>query len=102
MVSKAKDDFPEPLGPVITTSLLRGSFTLTFLRLCCAASVTTRLSIMRARVAQSFQPPKRLLSQASFKLQSREIARTRRAAGRQESTFSQGNSWPVAAMKRLN
>src|SRR5687768_3616065 len=46
MVSNASDDLPEPLGPVMTTSRLRGRDTLTFFRLCCAALVTTRLSMV--------------------------------------------------------
>src|SRR4051812_31118175 len=41
MVSKASDDFPEPESPVITTRESRGSSTLTSLRLCSRAPVTT-------------------------------------------------------------
>src|SRR6266508_333463 len=37
MVSKASDDLPEPLKPVITTSLSRGMLSDRFLRLCCRA-----------------------------------------------------------------
>jgi hypothetical protein len=37
MVSKAREDFPEPDNPVITTSLLRGISMEMFLRLCCLA-----------------------------------------------------------------
>src|SRR5215813_3424384 len=37
MVSKASDDFPEPLKPVITTSLSRGMESVRFLRLCSRA-----------------------------------------------------------------
>src|SRR6476620_5703774 len=37
MVSKASDDFPEPLTPVMTTNLLRGTTTSMFLRLCSRA-----------------------------------------------------------------
>src|SRR5437879_3900156 len=33
-LSKARDDFPEPLNPVITTSLSRGISTWRFFRLC--------------------------------------------------------------------
>jgi hypothetical protein len=40
MVSKASDDFPEPLRPVMTVSEFRGIRTLTFLRLCCRAPET--------------------------------------------------------------
>src|SRR4030095_8810840 len=42
MVSKASEDFPEPLKPVTTTSWLRGIVTLMFLRLCSRAPRTTR------------------------------------------------------------
>src|SRR3954466_16275141 len=41
MVSKASDDLPEPESPVITTRESRGSSTLTSLRLCSRAPVTT-------------------------------------------------------------
>src|SRR4051794_29754944 len=37
MVSKASDDFPEPLKPVITTSLSRGIVSVRFFRLCSRA-----------------------------------------------------------------
>lgn len=37
MVSKARDDFPEPEIPVNTMSLLRGSSTVRFFRLCSRA-----------------------------------------------------------------
>ena len=40
MVSKARDDLPEPLGPVMTVKVLRGISTLMFLRLCCRAPLT--------------------------------------------------------------
>src|SRR5690348_16818375 len=45
MVSKASEDLPDPLGPVMTTSWLRGSSQLTFCRLCCRAPRTTRASV---------------------------------------------------------
>src|ERR1700759_1117925 len=41
MVSKASDDLPEPDSPVMTTSESRGSSTVTSLRLCSRAPVTT-------------------------------------------------------------
>src|SRR5580704_18099576 len=40
MVSKAREDFPEPLSPVITVRLLRGISTSMFLRLCWRAPCT--------------------------------------------------------------
>src|SRR5271155_1340884 len=48
MVSKASDDFPDPLKPVITVKVLRGISTSIFFRLCCRAPCTVmRLSIAR-------------------------------------------------------
>lgn len=46
MVSKAKDDLPEPDRPVKTMSELRGSSMETFLRLCSRAPRTMSLSIV--------------------------------------------------------
>src|SRR5882757_9234231 len=43
MVSKAREDLPEPERPVITVKLLRGISTLMFLRLCWRAPRTTNL-----------------------------------------------------------
>src|SRR5204863_4942646 len=37
MVSKASEDLPDPLTPVMTTNLLRGTTTSMFLRLCSRA-----------------------------------------------------------------
>src|ERR1700682_2589685 len=48
MVSKASDDFPDPLSPVMTVRVLRGISTSIFLRLCWRAPCTVmRLSICR-------------------------------------------------------
>src|ERR1700754_3112513 len=41
MVSNASDDFPDPDSPVMTTRASRGSSTVTSLRLCSRAPVTT-------------------------------------------------------------
>src|SRR3954452_21595858 len=41
MVSNARDDFPDPDRPVMTTRESRGSSTVTSLRLCSRAPVTT-------------------------------------------------------------
>src|SRR5271157_2870512 len=43
MVSKASDDLPEPLRPVITVKVLRGISTLMFFRLCWRAPRTLML-----------------------------------------------------------
>src|SRR6266852_1691594 len=40
MVSKASDDLPDPLSPVMTVKVLRGIATSIFLRLCCRAPWT--------------------------------------------------------------
>src|SRR5712692_7172554 len=45
MVSSARDDFPDPLGPQQTVICSRGSSTVTFLRLCCCAPSTRRCVI---------------------------------------------------------
>src|SRR6266852_1590627 len=45
MVSKAKDDLPEPERPVITVNLSRGISTSMLLRLCCRAPRTVMRSI---------------------------------------------------------
>src|SRR6185436_19254604 len=56
MVSKARDDLPEPDRPVMTTSLSRGISTSTFLRLCSRAPLTTIL-FMGSERAQKAQIP---------------------------------------------
>ena len=43
MVSKARDDLPEPLNPVMTVRVLRGISTEMFLRLCWRAPRTVIL-----------------------------------------------------------
>src|SRR5262249_28081258 len=43
MVSKASEDFPEPLRPVITVKVLRGISTEMFFRLCWRAPLTVIL-----------------------------------------------------------
>src|SRR5579863_7976675 len=40
MVSKASEDLPEPLNPVITVKVFRGISTSIFFRLCCRAPCT--------------------------------------------------------------
>src|SRR5580700_9763207 len=44
MVSKASEDFPDPLSPVITVKVLRGISTSMFFRLCCRAPCTVMRS----------------------------------------------------------
>ena len=44
-MSKASDDFPLPLSPVITVSELRGMLTSMFFRLCTRAPVTSICSV---------------------------------------------------------
>src|SRR6478752_7691469 len=45
MVSKASDDLPDPLSPVITVSVLRGISTEMFFKLCWRAPRTVMLLI---------------------------------------------------------
>src|SRR5687768_15512676 len=45
MVSKASEDLPEPLSPVMTTSWSRGISTSMFFRLCARAPRTTMRSL---------------------------------------------------------
>src|SRR5512140_3909374 len=45
MVSNAREDFPDPLSPVITVSVLRGTSTSMFFRLCWRAPRTVILLI---------------------------------------------------------
>jgi hypothetical protein len=52
MVSKASDDLPEPLGPVMTTSLSRGIEQATFLRLCWRAPRTVMRSMRPMAIAR--------------------------------------------------
>src|SRR5580692_10079317 len=47
MVSNARDDFPEPLSPVITVRVLRGISTSIFFRLCWRAPCTVIRSSIR-------------------------------------------------------
>src|SRR5215469_3847561 len=44
MVSKASDDFPDPLNPVMTVKVFRGISTSIFFRLCCRAPCTVMRS----------------------------------------------------------
>src|SRR3989338_4264672 len=46
IVSKAREDFPEPESPVKTTILFRGISTVIFLRLCVRAPLTMILSFV--------------------------------------------------------
>src|SRR5512142_1832939 len=48
MVSKARDDLPEPLSPVITTSLSRGMSSVRFFRLCSRAPPIRMNSLLMA------------------------------------------------------
>src|SRR3954470_10665776 len=60
MVSKASEDLPDPLSPVITVSVLRGISTLMFFRLCWRAPRTVMfLMAMRLDVADAVRDPHR-------------------------------------------
>src|SRR6476660_9888389 len=62
MVSKARDDLPEPLSPVITVNVLRGISTEMFFRLCWRAPRTVMLliamDIYQLGSASRGRPPK--------------------------------------------
>src|SRR3954451_4476292 len=53
MVSKARDDLPEPERPVITVNLSRGMSTLMFFRLCWRAPLTLMRSMAIAKTRHS-------------------------------------------------
>src|SRR5579872_1421658 len=53
MVSKARDDLPDPLRPVITVNVFRGISTEIFLRLCWRAPRTVMLLIAMGPEAAS-------------------------------------------------
>src|SRR5437879_1830714 len=58
MVSKASEDFPDPLSPVITVKVFRGISTSMFFRLCWRAPCTViRSSIGRDHFYFSLLPP---------------------------------------------
>src|SRR5580692_137835 len=57
MVSKAKEDLPDPLRPVITVKLLRGISTSMFLRLCWRAPRTEILVMAIDRESNALQCP---------------------------------------------
>ena len=54
MVSKAREDLPEPDSPVITTNLSRGMITEMFLRLFARAPFMTMLSLLIKGILQRF------------------------------------------------
>src|SRR5579862_5286035 len=56
MVSKASEDLPEPLNPVMTVNVLRGISTSIFFRLCWRAPWTVmRLSILQGKFHSSVE-----------------------------------------------
>src|SRR5215467_6215532 len=57
MVSKARDDFPDPLRPVMTTSLSRGISTSMFLRLCSRAPLMTIFFMCGGAAGSAGAPP---------------------------------------------
>src|ERR1700733_13403400 len=57
MVSKAREDLPDPLRPVITVKLLRGISTSMFLRLCWRAPRTEILVMAIDRERDALQCP---------------------------------------------
>src|ERR1700741_2179614 len=55
MVSKAREDLPEPDRPVITVNRSRGISTLMFLRLCWRAPLTLMRSMAIAKISYCSQ-----------------------------------------------
>src|SRR5215208_2357686 len=53
MVSKAREDLPEPESPVITVKRSRGMSTLMFFRLCWRAPLTLMRSMAIAKISHS-------------------------------------------------
>src|SRR5829696_8069577 len=53
MVSKAREDLPEPERPVITVKRSRGMSTLMFFRLCWRAPLTLMRSMAIAKISHS-------------------------------------------------
>src|SRR6266481_1630555 len=64
MVSKARDDLPEPERPVITVNLSRGISTSMFLRLCCRAPRTVMRSIAIVLKTEAVAPQSRISGDA--------------------------------------
>src|SRR6266436_6875132 len=64
MVSKAREDLPDPERPVITVRELRGISTLMFLRLCWRAPRTT--SFVRPMIPTALPPQEPCLLQAGL------------------------------------
>ena len=81
MVSKAREDLPEPLRPVMTVRVLRGISTEMFLRLCCRAPRTEILVI--ATIIPGFRG-KPLHPRAVPALDGAGVALTRWASGTEE------------------
>src|SRR5215208_4435683 len=72
MVSKAREDLPEPESPVITVKRSRGMSTLMFFRLCWRAPLTLMRSMAIAKISHS--------SRQIFKQQADLLAQRRKDA----------------------
>src|SRR5579875_2048355 len=82
MVSKASDDFPDPLRPVMTVRLLRGISTSMFLRLCCRAPRTvirsSKPSILPySRPRPDFSPAQRDSASTEYRRPDRDLKHDR-------------------------
>src|SRR5438045_3452838 len=75
MVSNAKDDLPEPLNPVITTSLSRGIVSVRFFRLCSRAPPILMTSLLTARTL----PIRQTINLSGFEEEAKKIAAALRA-----------------------
>src|ERR1051325_3665140 len=69
MVSKAGDDLPEPLRPVMTTSLSRGMESVRFLRLCSRAPPMLMNSFAIVRQWAGQAGPSRNIQHPTFNLE---------------------------------
>src|SRR5881628_1557424 len=98
MVSNASEDFPDPLKPVITTSLSRGIESVRFLRLCSRAPPILMNSLAMTR--EFFVQTNRLLYRRTPRNQS--ICRDcqpgdqRQFKGKRNADFSRQNGTPTS------
>lgn len=75
-MSKASEDFPEPLNPVTTVSVLRGISTSMFFRLCCRAPCTVmRSSKSYFPIFTKMGPSKFALKSEAWRNASVDVAR---------------------------
>src|SRR5579872_1979177 len=96
MVSKASEDLPEPLSPVITVRVLRGISTLMFFRLCWRAP-RTRIEVIAIR---RVQPYRRLRWAEGTTIRPYLSCQHRAASMRVKVAFPRGRQMFEPAMRR--